>query len=236
MAELEIRDLEAGYGAIRILSGVSLRLSGFECLAVLGTNGSGKSTLAKSLMGLTTHHGGTIRWGARDITSLPTWRRSRAGIGYVPQTESAFASLDVRENLLIAASHFRAREAKQRLEQTLDLFPALSRRQRVSAGSLSGGERRMLGLAAALVAAPDVLILDEPTSDLAPVAIDALFEHIEMIRRELHLPILLVEQNVPRALELSDAVCVLAAGRVVLSERTEDVDEDQLGDVFLQHA
>jgi ABC-type branched-subunit amino acid transport system ATPase component len=232
---LLLENVSAGYGAVNVLRDITLSLTGTECLAVLGPNGSGKSTLAKTAMGISTLHQGTVSWNGHDISRHPTWRRTRAGIAYVPQTDTAFARLSVQENLLLAGARLGRRELRTRLEDTFDLFPRLAERRRVAAGQLSGGERRMLGLASALVTAPRMLLLDEPTSDLAPAVIDTLFERIELIRERLKLPTMLIEQNVPRALELANRIVVLVAGEVALDQPAKNLTEDEIWNVFIQH-
>ena len=234
MTALALNDVSAGYGAVGVLRGVTFELKATDCIAVLGPNGSGKSTLAKTIMGISTLHRGTVSWDGREIGRAPTWRRARAGLAYVPQTETAFASLDVHDNLLQAGSGLKKPNRRERLEETYEIFPRLAERRRVAAGQLSGGERRMLGLASALMTDPRLLILDEPTSDLAPAVIDIVFERINHIRRTLALPTLLIEQNVPRALELADRVLILVAGELALERPARDLTDDEIWDVFVQ--
>jgi ABC-type branched-subunit amino acid transport system ATPase component len=231
---LTLNDVSAGYGAVSVLRGINLELKDTDCVAVLGPNGSGKSTLAKTIMGISTLHRGSLNFDGREIGRAPTWRRARAGLAYVPQTETAFSNLGVHDNLLLAGIGLKKRELRARLEETYDLFPRLAERRRVAAGQLSGGERRMLGLASALVNAPRLLILDEPTSDLAPAVIDTVFERIDYIRRSLTLPTLLIEQNVPRALELADRVLILVAGELALERPAHDLTDDEIWDVFVR--
>ncbi len=232
---LRLDKVSAGYGAVNVLREITLTLTGTECLAVLGPNGSGKSTLAKTAMGISTLHRGTVSWNGHDISHDPTWRRTRAGIAYVPQVDTVFSRLNVDENLLLAGARLRKHDLHARLEETFDLFPRLAERRRVDAGQLSGGERRMLGLAAALMTSPRLLLLDEPTSDLAPAVIDAVFDRIEVIRERLKLPTMLIEQNVPRALELADRVVVLVAGELALDRTSKGVTDDEIWNVFVQH-
>jgi ABC-type branched-subunit amino acid transport system ATPase component len=231
---LAVERVSAGYGSVRILEDISLAVGADEVLAVLGPNGSGKSTLLKTVMGLTTLYDGRIAWEGRDLTALPTHRRAAAGLGYVPQTENVFPALSVMENLAMGGYLAPRGAVREELERVLALFPFIRERREVSAGSLSGGERRMLCMASTLMMRPSCLLLDEPTSDLAPAAIEVVLDKVRAIRREYRLPILLVEQNVRRALELAERVCVQIRGQKRLERPTAGVTEAELGEVFLQ--
>jgi branched-chain amino acid transport system ATP-binding protein len=206
-----------------------------ETVAVLGTNGCGKSTLAKTLMGLANQTSGQIEWNGHDITSSGTSARANLGFGYVPQVGPVFGSLSVHDNLLLC-NRRKARSQRQRnLDSAYEMFPRLYERRRISAGNLSGGERRMLGLASVVLQDPKLLILDEPTSDLSPVAIDLVLEKIVAIRDLLRIPVLLVEQNVRYALEIGDRVCVLIRGEVAVDRRAGEIDMSELAGWFLGH-
>ena len=200
---------------------------------MLGPNGSGKSTLIKTVMRLTTLYEGSISWDDADITRAAPWVLASRGIGYVPQVDNVFVRLGVDEQLELGGLRLPRKEVRKRTGQLYELFPSLAARRKVLAGNLSGGERRMLAIAAALMERPRLLVLDEPTSDLAPVAIDQMFAKIAEIRAELGVGLLLVEQNVRRALGLADRVCVLVRGRTVLERNSRDVDEELLGNIYL---
>jgi ABC-type branched-subunit amino acid transport system ATPase component len=185
-------------------------------------------------MGLTTLHRGRITWNTKDIVSLPVHARTLLGFGYVPQTQNIFPALSVLENLKLGA-YLSSRTGEQdELERVLHLFPRLKERLRIRAGNLSGGERRILSLATVLMLRPQCLLLDEPTTDLAPAMIDVVFDKIQEIIREYHVPMLLVEQNVRQALRVASRVCVLIRGRKTLERSTDAVSEDDLGELFLQ--
>lgn len=233
MSQLTLDSVSAGYGRVHILEELSLTLGSEEALGVVGPNGSGKSTLLKTIMGLTTLYAGTIKWGDYDLTLLPTHRRIPVGLGYVPQTNNVFSGLSILENLHMGAYLRPSGSVAGELERVFHLFPRLYERRSNRAGSLSGGERRMLALGMTLMSRPRCLILDEPTSDLAPAAIDVVFQKIREIREEYSLPMLIVEQNVHRVLELVGRICVLVRGKKVLDEPSSSVTEAELGSLFL---
>ncbi|MDQ0470772.1 ABC transporter ATP-binding protein [Labrys wisconsinensis] len=229
---LQLDAVTAGYGPLVILDRLSLALQPDEILLVLGANGSGKSTLLKTAMGLTRLAGGRLALAGEDITAWPAHRRAAAGIGYVPQTGNVFAGLSVRDNLRMGAF---LRPAAQAAAQAavLDLFPRLAERLAARAGALSGGERRMLSIALTMMAEPRLLLLDEPSSDLAPAAIDLVFAAIDRIRRERRIPVLLVEQNVARGLALADRVVVMVRGRAAATMPVGAVTSGDLHALFL---
>jgi ABC-type branched-subunit amino acid transport system ATPase component len=231
---LSLRDVRAGYRDVEILRGITLKINPGETVAVLGSNGCGKSTLAKTLMGLANQTSGQIEWNGRDISSSGTSARANLGFGYVPQVRPVFGSLSVHDNLLLCNRRKARRERQHNLDSAYQMFPKLYERRRISAGNLSGGERRMLGLASVVLQDPKFLILDEPTSDLSPVAIDLVLEKIVSIRSLLQIPILLIEQNVRYALELGDRVCVLVRGEVAVDRRADKIDMSELAGWFLE--
>lgn len=234
MPDLEVEEVRAGYGSVQVLNGVSMRVGAEETVALLGPNGSGKSTLAKTIMNLTTLYQGRVLWEGRDIGSTPTWRRAVDGIGYVPQVDNVFVSLRVDEQLALGGRGLPRAEVRPQTDVMYQLFPLLAQRRRVTAGNLSGGERRMLAIATILMRRPRLLILDEPTSDLAPAAIDTMFEKVRQIREEFRIPLLLVEQNVRRALEIANRVCVLIRGAKAVDKPCHAITEEELGQVFLE--
>jgi branched-chain amino acid transport system ATP-binding protein len=212
-ARLEVRNLSAGYGATRIVSDVTLDVAAGGRLAVLGRNGVGKTTLLASLMGLSTHHGGVISIGGHEITGLKTSDRARKGIGYVPQTRDIFRSLTVEENL---ATGLKVRR-KGALEETYALFPRLAERRRHLGLQLSGGEQQMLSLARTLLGKPSVLLLDEPLEGLAPIICDDLMVTIAGLAESGEMTIVLVEQQIERALDFADQAIVIERGKIVWS-------------------
>jgi len=229
---LELAGVSAGYGAITVLDGLSLRLAPGEILAVLGANGSGKSTVLKTIIGLTRMTAGRIALAGADITRAPAHKRAALGIGYVPQNQNVFADLTVTDNLRMGG-YLRPRNLGPEMEEVFDLFPRLKERRREVAGNLSGGERRMLSIGLTLLLKPKLLLLDEPSSDLAPSMVDLVFEAIGEIHRRLSLPILLVEQNVEKALAIAGRVVVLVRGTQALDVPAGEVDRRHLHALFL---
>lgn len=226
--------LSSGYGKFQVLFDVSFRVYEKEILAVVGPNGSGKSTLLKTVFGLTTIYSGSVIYRGRDITRLPPYVKARIGVAYLPQTDNVFAELTVKENLLMAAYTLEESEARDRIEEVLNLYPVLKERLSYKARSLSGGERQMLALAMTLVRRPDIIMLDEPTANLAPVVARHLLKKISMLRDEMKKTIVLVEQNARAALELGDRALLMVSGRVSYEGPSESLLQDvELGKRYL---
>ncbi len=210
---LEAENLVVGYSAeVDILSGVALALREREIVAVVGPNGAGKSTLIKSLIGLVAPRQGQVRFRGQSLAGMRPNQIVRLGIGYVPQRENVFGSMTVAENLQLGALGKPGTSAAGAMERILALFPRLAACRRQVAGTLSGGERQLLAMGRALMASPDVLLLDEPSAGLAPLFVDAMFEQLEAINRA-GVAILMVEQDARRALELAHRGYVLELGR-----------------------
>jgi len=220
-------DLNAGYKELHILFDVNAEIEKNRITAVIGPNGSGKSTLLKSIFGLATIHSGKVFFNGGEITKHPPHERTKMGIAYLPQTDNVFANLTVEENLKISAYTVDKNEVKDRIDSALDVFPELQRFMKRKAGTLSGGERQMLAMATALVRKASVLMLDEPTAQLSPKFAEIIFDRIVMLRDSLKLTILLVEQNVQRALEISDDAYLLVSGRVAFSGKAADLLEHE---------
>jgi branched-chain amino acid transport system ATP-binding protein len=208
-AALEVENLSAGYGPTRIIEGIALSVQPGDRLAVLGRNGMGKTTLLATLMGLTTRHGGTIAIGGHDVTVRRTSARAELGIGYVPQTRDIFASLTVEENL---RTGLKGRPASA-LDEAYAMFPRLRERRRNYGMQLSGGEQQMLSMARTLLGKPSLLLLDEPLEGLAPVICDELMALLTTLASSGEVTIILVEQQIERALDFADRVMVMERGR-----------------------
>lgn len=217
-AMLEVRDLSASYGGKRILERVSLRVEAGEIVTVIGHNGAGKSTLLKSLFNLIPWREGEIRLDGRSIVALAPDRILAAGLAYIPQNRSVFPRLTVAENLRMGAYLLRDKSLfERRLREVERLFPLLVERRHQLAGTLSGGEQRMLEVARALLLDPKVIMLDEPSIGLAPKLVDAVFDTVRRLR-ERGKAVLMVEQNVRKALAASDRGCVMELGEIQLED------------------
>jgi ABC-type branched-subunit amino acid transport system ATPase component len=235
MPTLTLSDVRAGYGSISVLNGVTFSVGEGETLALLGANGSGKSTVLKTIMGLTSFYDGSITWDGSQLNRLATWRLARGGIGYLPQIKNIFPGLSVRENLSLAGYLARARKPPP-LTEVYDIFPDLARLAGTKAGNLSGGERRMVAIGSLLLQRPSLLLLDEPTSDLAPATAAHILETIETIVAARKIPLVLVEQNVDRALSVCTKVSILRRGAVVLTRDVRSISSAEIGAVFLEDA
>jgi branched-chain amino acid transport system ATP-binding protein len=224
---LEVNQIEVHYGGIRALHGVSLHVDPGEIVSVIGANGAGKSTLLRAVASVHRPSSGAILFEGTPVPRLPH-RTVKAGITLVPEGRRIFAPLTVRQNLMAGAY---TRSDRKELEQTLDgiysLFPILKERLYQPGGTLSGGEQQMLAVARAMMSHPKLLMLDEPSLGLAPVVIDALFDRVVRLNRDLGVTILLVEQNASLALELSHRAYVLETGNITLEGRGQDLLQDQ---------
>lgn len=229
---LDVRDLDASYGATLIVRGVSMQVRSGELVTIIGPNGSGKSTVIKSIFGLTQIEGGSIALDGRDTTGLDTDRLVQLGIGYVPQAANVFPTLTVRENIEMGA-YSMSGNTGDRVHEMRGLFPVLEERWGSQAGHLSGGQRQMLALARALVTDPKMLLLDEPTAGLAPQIVDQVLTQVAEINQR-GVSILLVEQNAVKALERSDRAYVLARGRNYFEDTADALlSNPDIGKVFL---
>ena len=230
-AVLEVRGLRAGYGRGEVLHGVDLALPAGCLVAVLGPNGAGKSTLLKAVAGAVPPRSGTVVFEGVDLAGCPPEVIARCGIYLVPEGRAAFPTLTVAENLRLSSGAPEA-ELGPRIDAALALFPRLAERRAQAAGTMSGGEQRMLALARAFVADPAVLLLDEPSLGLAPKVVDEVFAAIAGFRAR-GTSIVLVEQYVHRALGVADGAIVLASGHVTWSGPATDLDESALAARYL---
>jgi branched-chain amino acid transport system ATP-binding protein len=217
MPMLSIADLDVRYGAIQAVRGVSLDVAEGEIVAVLGANGAGKTTTLKAAVGLVPTTRGEIRFAGKPITGRDTEDIVIAGMTLVPEGRRVFSSLTVTENLRLgAATRRNAAEIEQSRNEVLTLFPILAERAHQAAGTLSGGQQQQLAIARALMSAPKLLLLDEPSLGLAPQVVDDIFDLILRLKAR-GLTILLVEQDAVAALDIADRAYVMANGRVVMS-------------------
>lgn len=207
---LEAEGVRSGYQGITVINDVDLGV-GHEIFAILGANGAGKTTLLATLAGLIPFTAGRISLGGEDVTGLPPWELAARGLGYVPQEKGIFPDLTVKENLHVGAM-IGSRPREERIEEVVEIFPDIWERRNQLAGTLSGGESRMVAFGRALMQDPKLLLLDEPTAGLSPLYVDQFFEKIGEIHRTKEVSIVLAEQNASKALEVSHRAMVLSLG------------------------
>ena len=208
----ELRNVEANYGAFRALFDVSLSIEAGEAVALVGPNGAGKTTIARVASGLIAPSSGTIWVDGVDMTGKPAYEFARAGVAHAPEGRSVFGTLTVEENLVLSINRIRGRKGvRAGLEQAFELFPRLDERRGQIAGTLSGGEQRMLAMARVLVDAPKLLIADELSLGLAPTIVDRTYESLAQLHAA-GTALLVIEQHVSHALELCDRVVVMEHG------------------------
>ncbi|MBR1282726.1 ABC transporter ATP-binding protein [Bradyrhizobium sp. AUGA SZCCT0177] len=218
---LNIQSVNAGYGRSQVLFGVSMAVPWRGGVAILGRNGAGKTTLMKAIVGELPLLGGAVSLDGRSVGALPTEQRIRLGVGYVPQEHSVFGRLSVRDNLAVGALTNRDSQAVNRV---LEIFPKLGQRMDQVAGTLSGGERKMLAIGRALLSNPRVLLLDEPTEGVWIGVIEEITERLILLAKDI--AIVIVEQHLDLALRVADRAFVLDRGRVALSGSAQEVRDD----------
>ena len=220
---LEINNLSGGYEASQVLFDLSFVIPKTGVTAIVGRNGAGKSTLLQTIMGFIKPSAGAISFEGKDITSGSTYSRTRLGIGYVPQDRPVFSELSVRENLLIGASRLPKKERTD-LDPVLDIFPKLADRLDQKAGTMSGGERKMVGIARALIGQPKLLVMDEPTEGVWHGVVDEIQERL--IAYGKNNAILIVEQNLDFTIGMASQILLLERG--VISQRVAASDKSEL--------
>ena len=230
---IECNGIAAGYiKGLNILQGIDMIINEKEIVSIIGPNGAGKSTLLKAIMGIINISGGRFFIDGVEKTNTPTHQIVKEGVGYVPQVENVFPSLTIEENLEIGSWSIDT-SIKQSISKIFDDFPMLKERRKDKAGNLSGGQRQILALARALTTSPKILLLDEPSAGLSPVAIKEVFEIVEEINSK-GVAILLVEQNAKRALNFSDRGYVLDQGRNAYQGKGQELLNDpRVVDLYL---
>lgn len=227
-------DLSVGYGDLRIVQGVSLKVKDGEVVSLLGPNGSGKSTLIKGIVGLAKVFEGKVFVDGQDVTGIPTYKLIRMGVGYVPQRFNIFPNLTVKENLEVSVSWLDKSRARERILELVELFPELKPKLDYKAGLLSGGERQILALARAFMAEPKILLLDEPTASLSPMIADKIFKYIREVASS-GVAVMVAEQNVAKALRNSDRSYILVSGRCVSEASSASyLTDEQLRKIYLE--
>lgn len=232
---LEIKDLEASYGHIKALKGISLNIKKGEIVSLLGSNGAGKSTLMKSILGMVHINSGSILYQGKELVGLPSHKIVPMGISLVPEGRKIFVNVSVEQNLEIG-TFFRTRPKsrdKELQDMVYEIFPRLYERRTQMGGTLSGGEQQMLAVGRAIMSDPTLLMLDEPSMGLAPLVVAEVFEVIKKIN-QMGITVLLVEQNANMALQISNRAYLLTNGEIVLeAESRELLNSDALTKAYL---
>ena len=231
---IHVSDLNSGYVNSHILFGVDFEAKEKEITIIVGPNGSGKSTLLKSIFGLCDVYSGEISYLGKKITGLAPHEVARKKIAYLPQVNNAFSNLTIKENLTMASYTLDPKTQSSRLPEIFETFPILKEYEKSKASTLSGGERQMLAMAMALIRQPKVLLFDEPTASLSPKLADEVLSKIIQMRDNFGITVILVEQNVKRALKMGDYVYLLANGKGVFKGKSEELlANPELGKLYL---
>jgi len=236
MSKVIVEDLVAGYvPGVDILKGVTFSVEEQEILTIIGPNGSGKSTLLKSTMGYVRPRSGTVTVSGAECTFASPHRRVRRHrMGFVPQLANVFGPMTIRDNLRVGGFGLSRRKLEKRIDEVLGDYQTLADRENARADSLSGGERQLLAVCRALIPAPDVLLLDEPSAGLSPAKVTELFDELVRVRDRAEVTIICVEQNAVASLEVSDRGLVLVQGEVALSDGAATMLQDpQVRDLYL---
>ena len=217
MGMLKMDKICAGYGDLKVLFDVSLEINEGEVVALVGSNGAGKTTLLRTISGEVIPTSGSINWMGQELTEMPENKRAINGIAHIPQGRGILASLSIKDNLLLGTDTKRTKPRRgELLEKVLQMFPILKERLNFPAGSLSGGQQQMLAIARAMMMAPKLLILDEPSLGLAPVVVDDVYRTLDIMKRE-GSSMLVIEQNLTKALSISDRGYVLETGHMQMT-------------------
>ncbi|MDH3765130.1 MAG: ABC transporter ATP-binding protein [Nitrosopumilus sp.] len=231
---IHVDNLNSGYVNSHVLFGVNFEAKEKMITVIVGPNGSGKSTLLKSIFGLCDVYSGEISYGDKIITGLAPHEVARKKIAYLPQVNNVFANLTIKENLTMASYTLDSKTQSDKLPEIFETFPVLKKYEKSKADTLSGGERQMLAMAMALIRQPQVMLFDEPTASLSPKLADEVLSKIKQIRDDYEITVILVEQNVKRALKMSDYVYLLANGKGVFEGKSEELlSHPDLGKLYL---
>jgi branched-chain amino acid transport system ATP-binding protein len=232
---LEIKNLNTGYEKKQVVFNVLLKVEQREIVSILGPNGSGKSTLLKAVCGLIPTWSGEINFNEKKISGNEPPENLKLGISFCPQGNRVFDEVSVKENLEIGGYILKKDKAKTRIDEVLEIFPALKERLKQDAGTLSGGEQQMLAVARALIPEPKLLLLDEPSLGLAPNLVKDMLEKFVEINKKLGISLLVVEQKVNAALRISDRVYSLKLGRLLFDGKPGELigNKEKLRELFL---
>jgi branched-chain amino acid transport system ATP-binding protein len=223
---LEVDHLQAGYGNLNVLWDVTLSVRQGEFVALIGSNGAGKTTTLRAISGVISPTAGEVRFMDKPIAGMPSHRISQQGLSYITEELNLFEGMTIQDNLLLGAyTRKNGRQVRASLEQVFDLFPILKERRAQMAGTLSGGERRMLAIARGLMSEPDLLMVDEPSLGLAPKIVMDVFQALKALHKR-GVTLLLVEQNVHNTLQIADKAYVLEQGRVALQGPSAELLEN----------
>ena len=226
MSLLEIRNVSAGYGDLKVLFDVSMHVNQGEVVCLVGSNGAGKTTLLRIISGLEPVTSGSVSFEGKDLLSVKKYERADLGIAHIPQGRGTLRRMTVKENLIMGAyCKSRRKHVEQNIEYAFTLMPKLKERQNQIAGSLSGGEQQMVAIARAMMLEPKLIIMDEPSLGLAPIVTEEVFELISKVAKE-NMGILLVEQNLAQALPIASRGYVLENGRVALEGSARKLYDD----------
>ena len=231
---VQVNNLNSGYANSHILFGVDFEAREKEITIVVGPNGSGKSTLLKSIFGLCSVYSGEIRFYGKEITGMAPHDIARKKVAYLPQVDNVFSNLTIRENFAMATYTLDSKSPSKQIPKMFETFPILKKYEKVKAENLSGGERQMLAMAMALIREPKVMLFDEPTASLSPKLAEEVLSKIKQLRDEFEITIVLVEQNVRRALKIGDRAYLYANGKGVFQGDTDELlAHPELGKLYL---
>lgn len=228
MSLLEINEISAGYGDLKVLFDVSMHVDSGEIVSLVGSNGAGKTTILRIISGLVPITSGSILFDGKNLLKTKSYERAGMGLSHIPQGRGTLAKLTVKENLILGAySQKSSHHREENIEKSYQMFPKLKERQNQIAGSLSGGEQQMLAIARALMCDPRMIVMDEPSLGLAPIVVEDVFEIIQSVSTQRKIAILVVEQNLVQALSIAHRGYVLENGRIVREGAAKELLEDK---------
>ena len=229
MSLLSVENLDVRHGLLQAVRGVTFSVARGETVAFVGANGAGKTTLLRSIAGAHLPAGGKVTFDGNDVTQLPAHKRVRVGIALVPEGRRLFPQMSVEDNLLLARS--AGRQGRWTIDSIMEAFPRLKERRNAKAGSLSGGEQQAAAIGRALMTNPDLLILDEVSLGLSPLAVDRVYESLQQLLTS-GATIILVEQDLDRAMSVADRVICMLEGKIVLEGRAKELTRDEITEAY----